>query len=110
MLIGDFNLIIDNKNLEIFMNTFSLECLINKPTYSKTENPSCIDLILANTKEHSEIIQVGKNIQKEDTKEHSEIIQVGISEHHSLVATSLKSQLVRQMKIGLPIKSKGISM
>ena len=51
-----------------------------------------------------------KNIQKEDTKEHSEIIQVGISEHHSLVATSLKSQLVRQMKIGLPIKSKGISM
>lgn len=92
MLIGDFNLIIDNKNLEIFMNTFSLECLINKPTYSQTENPSCIDLILANTKEHSEIIQVG------------------ISEHHSLVATSLKSQLVRQMKIGLPIKSKGISM
>ena len=32
VLIGDFNLTIDNKNLENFMTTFHLECLIKKPT------------------------------------------------------------------------------
>ena len=31
MLIGDFNLTTQNKNLEVFMNTFDLECLIKKP-------------------------------------------------------------------------------
>ena len=33
MLIEDFNLTVENKNLEVFMNTFDLECLIKKPTY-----------------------------------------------------------------------------
>ena len=33
MLIGDCNLIVENKNLEVFMNTFDLECLIKKPTW-----------------------------------------------------------------------------
>ena len=28
MLIGDFNLTVENKNLEVFMNAFDLECLI----------------------------------------------------------------------------------
>ena len=32
MLIGDFNMITKNKNLEVFMNSFGLECLIEKPT------------------------------------------------------------------------------
>ena len=31
-LIGDFNITVENKNLEVFMNTFDLECLIKKPT------------------------------------------------------------------------------
>ena len=32
MLIGDFNLTVYNKNLGVFMNTFNLDSLINKPT------------------------------------------------------------------------------
>ena len=32
MLIGDFNMAIENKNLEVFMNSFGLECLIKKQT------------------------------------------------------------------------------
>ena len=32
VLIGDFNLTVENKNLEVFMNAFDLECLIKKPT------------------------------------------------------------------------------
>ena len=32
LLIEDINLTVENKNLEVFMNTFDLECLIKKPT------------------------------------------------------------------------------
>ena len=32
MLIADFNLTVNNKNLEVLMNTFNLDGLINKPT------------------------------------------------------------------------------
>ena len=42
VLIGDFNLTIDNKSLENFMTTFDLECLIKKPTCFQSSNPSCI--------------------------------------------------------------------
>ena len=50
VLIGDFNLTIDNKSLENFMTTFDLECLIKKPTCFQSSNPTCIDLILTNKK------------------------------------------------------------
>ena len=45
MLISDFNLTIENRNLEAFMNSFGLECLIKKPTCFQSKNPGCIDLI-----------------------------------------------------------------
>ena len=32
ILIGHFNLTVNNKNLEVFMNAFNIESLINKPT------------------------------------------------------------------------------
>ena len=34
MLTGEFNVTTDNKNREISMNAFNLECLINKPIVS----------------------------------------------------------------------------
>ena len=33
MLFCDFNMTIENKNLEVFMNSFGLECLIKKPVF-----------------------------------------------------------------------------
>ena len=48
MLIGDINITIKNKNLEVFMNSFGLECLIKKPSCLQSKNPSCIDLNLTN--------------------------------------------------------------
>ena len=48
MLIDNFNTTIGNKNLEVFMNSFGLECLIKKPTCFQSKNPICIDLILTN--------------------------------------------------------------
>ena len=80
VLIGDFNLTIDNKSLENFMTTFDLECLIKKPTCFQSSNPTCIDLILTNKKEFF------KN---------TDFIEVGISDHHSLIVIALKSLLLK---------------
>ena len=51
ILIGDLNQTVDNKNLEIFMAKYDLECLIKKPTCFHSTTPYCIDLILSNKKE-----------------------------------------------------------
>ena len=80
MLVRDFNLTVESKNLEVFMNTSDLECLIIKPNCFQSTSPSCTDLILKNKKEFF------KN---------SNILEVGISDHHSLIVTALRSQLVK---------------
>ena len=54
--------------------------MFNKePTWFQSSNPTCIDLILTNTKE------LFKN---------TDTIEVGIFDHHSLIVTALKSQLL----------------
>ena len=40
MLIDDFNMTIENKNLEVFMGSFGLECLIKNRTCFQSKNPS----------------------------------------------------------------------
>ena len=77
---GDFNLASEDKNLEVFMSTFDMECLINKPTCFQSAKPNFIDLILTNKKEPF------KN---------SNVLKVGISDHHSFIVTALKSQLIK---------------
>ena len=66
------------------MNTFNLECLITKSSCFRSENPSCLGLILTN---------------KRELLKHSDVIQIRISDHHSFVVTSLKSQLVKGKRI-----------
>ena len=81
MLIGHSNLTVENKNLEVFMNTFDLECLIEKPACFQSTSPtSCIDLILTNKKEFFKS---------------SNVLEVGISDHPSLIITALQSRLVK---------------
>ena len=80
MFTGNFNMTIENKNLETFMNSFGLECLIKKPTFFQSKNLSCIDLILTN---------------KKDFFKSSNVVEVGISDHHSFIITALESQLVK---------------
>ena len=72
ILMGNFNLTVEDKNLEVFMNTFDMECLINKPTCFQSTKPNCIDLILTNKKE----VFINSN-------------------HHSFIVTALKSQLIK---------------
>ena len=76
MLIGDFNLTVNNKNLGVFMNTFYLDSLINKATFFQSAYPTCIDLILTNKK------SLFKN---------SDVLEVGISDHHSFITTALRT-------------------
>ena len=80
MLIGDFNLPAENKNLEVFMNTFDLESLIKKPTCFQSTSPSCIDLILTN---------------KTKFFKNSNVLKVGISDQYSFIVTALRSKLVK---------------
>ena len=80
MLIHDFKMTIENKNLEDFMNSFVLQCLIKKPTCFQSKNPSCIDLILTN---------------KKDLFKSSNVLEAGSSDHHSLIITALKRQLAK---------------
>ena len=78
MLIGEFNLTINNKSIENFMTTFDLECLIKKSTCFS--NPTCIDHIFTN---------------KKKSFKNTDVIEAGISDHHSLIGTTLKSQLLK---------------
>ena len=43
MLIGDFSLIVENKNLEVFMNTFDTEYVIKKATSFQSTSLRCTD-------------------------------------------------------------------
>ena len=47
MLFRDFNMTPEDKNVQNFTGTFSLDNLINGPSYFKV-NPHCIGLILTN--------------------------------------------------------------
>ena len=80
MTIGDFNLTINNKSLENFMAAFDLECSIKKLAYYQSSNPTSIYPILTNRKEFF------KN---------TDVIEVGFYNHHSLIATVLKSLVLK---------------
>ena len=73
---GDFDLIDENKNLEVFISTFDKESLIKKPTCFQYAKPNCIDLVLTNKK------YLFKN---------SNILEVEISDHQSFIVIALKS-------------------
>ena len=45
IVLGDFNMTPEDKNLQLFADSFNLEHLIRKPTFFKG-SPSCIDLII----------------------------------------------------------------
>ena len=78
-LLGDFNMTPEDKNLEHFTDTFSLEHLINEPTCFKG-SPSCTDLIMTNRKSYL------KNTC---------VTVTGKSDFHKLTAVSLKSQILK---------------
>ena len=77
MLLGDFNLTIENKHLEELLNLFNLKGLVSSPTWVQSINSTCIDLILTN---------------QEDLFSNYNTCEVGISDHHHLVSTMLSKK------------------
>ena len=62
------------------MCSFDLESLIDPPTCYKSINPTCIDLILTNKKNH---------FMK------SAMFETGLSDHHKLIATILRKTICK---------------
>ena len=52
VLLGDFNMSTANANLKNFTCSFGMDSLINSPNGYKSINPTYIDLILTNKKNH----------------------------------------------------------
>ena len=75
VLLCDFILSTENPNLKNFMCSFDLESLIVSPTCYQSINPTCIDLILTNKKNH---------FMKSAT------FETDFSDHHKLITTILR--------------------
>ena len=78
LLMGDFNLSIENKRLEELLNLFNLKSLISSPTCFQPIDPTYIDLLLAN---------------QEDLFSNFNTCEVGISDHHYLVSIMLNKKI-----------------
>ena len=77
-LLGDFNLCTENPNLKNFICSFDLESLIDSSTCYKSINPTCIELILTNKKNH---------FMKSAT------FETDFSDHHKLIATIFRKAI-----------------
>ena len=78
-MLGDFNLTPEDKHLQHFTDTFSLQHLIKEPTCFKGSQ-SCTDPIVTNSKSNF------KNTC---------VTVTGISDFHKHTAVSLKSQILK---------------
>ena len=76
VLLGDFNVCVDDENMKNFCNSYSLKSLIKQPTcYKNPENPSCFDLILTN---------------KPRSFQSTCVIETGLSDFHRMTVSVLK--------------------
>ena len=77
ILIGDFNVCVENTHSQATLENYDLNNLINIPTCYQSNNPTCIDLILTNK----------KNLFKL-----SDTFETGLSDQHKRISTILKSE------------------
>ena len=77
VLLGDFNVNINDPYMESFCESFRFESLIKDPTcFKNPENPSCIHLLLTNSPY---------------SFQHSCVIETGLSDFHKMVGSVLKT-------------------
>ena len=79
--LGDFNIEEKLAEIKTFMDIYQLKNLIKEPTCFKSDNPTCIDLILTNT---------SSSFQNSGT------IETGLSDFHCIVVTVLKGGFVKR--------------
>ena len=85
VVIGDFNLPVENSHLEAIIQAYDLSSLKKKRTCYQSHTPSCNDLILTNRKHLFQL---------------SNAFKTGLSDHHKRICSILKSGGFK----GAPIK------
>ena len=76
ILIGDFNVEINQPSMKSFWDSYTLTSLIKESTcYKNLQNPSCIDLILTN---------IPCSFQN------SYVVETGLSDFHKMTVTVMK--------------------
>ena len=77
ILLGDFNVCVDDETMRNFCNSYNLKSLIKQPTcFKNPENPSCFDLILTN---------------KPRSFQSTCVIETGLSDFHRMTVSVLKT-------------------
>ena len=76
LIIGDLKVSTENTHLNILLQLFNLNSLINSPTCYQSHIPICIDHILTNQKPLFKF---------------SKTFETGFSGHHKLISTTIKS-------------------
>ena len=77
ILIGDFNVSLEDSHMETFCESYGLKNLIKAPTSHKNpQNPSCIDLILRNS-----LLSF----------QSSGVIETELSNFHKMIVTAMKA-------------------
>ena len=77
IVLGDFNIGMDNNDMTVFCTTYDLKSLIEEPTcYKNPENPFCIDLILINNPK---------------CFQNSCVVETGLSDFHRMTVTIKKT-------------------
>ena len=77
ILIGDFNVEINQPSMKSFCDSYTLTSLIKEPTcYKNLQNPSCIDLILTNSPY---------------SFQNSYVVETGLSDFHKMTVTVMKT-------------------
>ena len=77
VLLGDFDVNINDPYMESFCESFRFKSLLKDPTcFKNPENPSCIDLILTNSPY---------------SFQHSCVIETGLSDFHKMIVSVLKT-------------------
>ena len=79
IILGDLNITSEDKNLQLFVDSFNLEHLIKKPACFKG-SLSCIDLI---------------NTDRKACFKKTCIVETATSDFHKITAVSLKSQILK---------------
>ena len=83
IVIGDFNVGVDNSSMQTFCDTYDLASLIKNPTcFKNPESPTCIDLILTT---------------KPRSFQHSCVVETGLSDFHRMIVTVIKSTFQKLM-------------
>ena len=80
LIIGDFDITIDNPYLDNLMQLYKITTLINTLTCYQSHNSTCIDHFLTN---HKALFKL------------SELFETVLSDHNDLISTFMKSRSIK---------------